>query len=400
MPTYAWKGRTRTGQTKEGVMVAPNKAQVIANLRRQQIMVTRVTERGKEVALPRLTGGVKQKELAVMTRQLSFMIDAGLPLNQCFEILASQQENKTFQRILYTVRDDIEAGSSLADALRSHPKVFNNLYCNMVAAGEAGGILDTILQRLSTYIEKAVKLKGAIRSAMMYPIAVIAISILVIIILLWKVIPTFAALFAGLGAELPLPTRITIALSTFLGNYILFIIGGLVALALAFRAYYHTYSGRRRVDGTLLKLPVIGQILRKIAIARFCRTLGTLVSSGVPILDAMEITAKTAGNAVIEDGVILARKNIEEGKTIADPLRETGLFPPMVTHMISVGEQTGELDAMVNKVADFYEDEVDTAISGMLSLMEPLIILFLGVTVGFIVVSMYMPMFTLLGKLQ
>jgi type IV pilus assembly protein PilC len=400
MPNYAWKGRSRTGQTKEGVMVAPNKAQVISNLRRQQIMVTTVTERGKEIALPRLIGAVKQKELAVMTRQLSFMIDAGLPLNQCFEILASQQDNKTFQRILYTVRDDIEAGSSLADSLRSHPKVYNDLYCNMVSAGEAGGILDTILNRLATYIEKAVKLKSAIRSAMMYPIAVIGISIMVIIILLWKVIPTFAALFAGLGAELPAPTRLTIALSNFLGNYFIFIIGGLIALGFSFRSYYHTYNGRRRVDGALLKLPILGAVLRKIAIARFCRTLGTLVSSGVPILDAMDITAKTSGNAVIEDGILLSRKNIEEGKTIADPLRETGLFPPMVTHMISVGEQTGELDAMVNKVAEFYEDEVDTSIASMLSLMEPLIIVFLGATVGFIVVSMYMPMFSLLGKIQ
>jgi type IV pilus assembly protein PilC len=396
MANFAWKGRTTAGQVREGVMVAASKMEVIANLRRQRIMPTSVTEKGKEVALPKLRGGVSQKELAVFTRQLSFMIDAGLPLNQCFEILGSQQENKTFQKVLFQVRQDIEAGSSLTDGLKQHPKVFNELYTNMISAGEAGGILDTVLQRLSIQIEKNVKLKRAIRSAMIYPVAVISIAILVVIIILWKVIPTFAALFEGLGAELPLPTRITVALSTFLGNYFIYIVGVMVIAAFAVRYYYHTYRGRR--DKLILKVPVLGVVMRKIAISRFCRTLGTLISSGVPILDAMEITAKTSGNAIIEDGILGARKSIEEGKTIADPLRDTNLFPGMVIHMISVGEQTGELDAMVSKVADFYEDEVDAAIANLLSLLEPLIILFLGAAIGGIVISMYMPMFSLLQK--
>jgi type IV pilus assembly protein PilC len=399
MANFAWKGRTTTGQVREGVMVAASKMEVIANLRRQRIMPTSVTEKGKEVALPKLRGGVSQKELAVFTRQLSFMIDAGLPLNQCFEILGSQQENKTFQKVLFQVRQDIEAGSSLTDGLKQHPKVFNELYTNMISAGEAGGILDTVLQRLSIQIEKNVKLKRAIRSAMVYPVAVISIAIIVIIIILWKVIPTFAALFEGLGAELPLPTRITVALSTFLGNYILYIAAVMVVAAFAIRYYYHTYRGQRVIDKLILKIPVLGMVMRKIAIARFCRTLGTLISSGVPILDAMEITAKTSGNAIIEDGILGARKSIEEGKTIADPLRDTNLFPGMVIHMISVGEQTGELDAMVSKVADFYEDEVDAAIANLLSLLEPIMIVFLGATIGGIVVSMYMPMFSLLQKI-
>lgn len=399
MANFAWKGRTTAGQIREGVMVAASKMEVIANLRRQRIMPTSVTEKGKEVALPKLRGGVSQKELAVFTRQLSFMIDAGLPLNQCFEILGSQQENKTFQKVLFQVRQDIEAGSSLTDGLKQHPKVFNELYTNMISAGEAGGILDTVLQRLSIQIEKNVKLKRAIRSAMVYPVAVISIAILVVIIILWKVIPTFAALFEGLGAELPLPTRITVALSNFLGNYFIYIVGIMVIAAFAIRYYYHTYRGRRVIDKLILKIPVLGIVMRKIAISRFCRTLGTLISSGVPILDAMEITAKTSGNAIIEDGILGARKSIEEGKTIADPLRDTNLFPGMVIHMISVGEQTGELDAMVSKVADFYEDEVDAAIANLLSLLEPIIILFLGATIGGIVVSMYMPMFSLLQKI-
>jgi len=399
MPNFAWKGRSSSGQIREGVMVAVNKMEVISNLRRQRIMPTSVTEKGKEVALPKLRGGVSQKELAVFTRQLSFMIDAGLPLNQCFEILGSQQENKTFQKVLFQVRQDIEGGSSLTDALRQHPKVFDALYCNMISAGEAGGILDTVLQRLSVQIEKAVKLKRAVKSAMVYPVAVITIAIIVVIVILWKVIPTFAALFEGLGAQLPLPTRITIAISEFLGNYILYLLGVLVILFFALRYYYGTYRGRRVIDKITLKIPVLGMVMRKIAIARFCRTLGTLISSGVPILDAMEITAKTSGNAIIEDGILSARKSVEEGKTIADPLRDTNLFPGMVIHMISVGEQTGELDAMVSKVADFYEDEVDASIANLLALLEPIMIVFLGATIGGIVISMYMPMFSLIQQL-
>ena len=398
MPTFEWKGR-RGDKIEGGVIVAENKEAVRARLRRQQIIVTKVKEQGKEIAFPLLRGGVSHKELAVFTRQFSVMIDAGLPLVQCIEILGTQSENKVFQKVLLQVRQDVESGATLADSMRKHPKVFDELYSNMIAAGEAGGILDTILQRLATYIEKAVKLRRAVRSAMIYPTAVITIAALVVSIILWKVIPTFAALFAGLGAELPLPTRIVIALSNFLGRYFLLIVFVLAATIYAIKRYHGTYKGRRVIDGLLLKAPVLGLVLRKIAVARFCRTLATLVSSGVPILEALEITAKTAGNAVVEDAIMATRKSIEEGKTIAEPLKDTEVFPPMVVHMIAVGEQTGALDAMLSKIADFYEEEVDAAVENMLTLLEPIMILFLGIVIGGIVISMYLPMFDLLGKI-
>ncbi|HEX4825182.1 MAG TPA: type II secretion system F family protein [Candidatus Polarisedimenticolaceae bacterium] len=400
MPNFAWKGRTRAGKMQEGVLVADNKDAVIAVLRKQQIMVTGVTEKGKEFALPKMGGSISRKEIAIFTRQFSVMIDAGLPLVQCLEILGSQQENRVFQKILFEVRQDVESGATLADALRKHPKAFDDLYCNMVAAGEAGGILDTILQRLSQYIEKIVKLRSAVRSAMVYPVAVITIAIAVVWIILWKVIPTFATLFAGLGAQLPLPTRITIALSKFIGAWwwLVFLMIGLGCYAI-FR-YHKTYQGKRVLDKILLKLPVLGQVLKKIAVARFCRTLGTLVSSGVPILDGLEITARTAGNAIVEDAIMATRKSIEEGKTIAEPLRGHDVFPPMVVQMVAVGEQTGALETMLNKIADFYEDEVDEATANLLALLEPIMICFLGVVIGGIVISMYMPMFDLINKIN
>lgn len=398
MPTFEWKGR-RGDKIEGGVLVAENKEAVRTRLRRQQIVVTQVREQGKEIAFPLLRGGVSQKELAIFTRQFSVMIDAGLPLVQCIEILSTQADNKVFQKVLMQVRQDVESGATLADSMRKHPRVFDDLYCNMIAAGEAGGILDTILQRLANYIEKAVKLRRAVRSAMIYPAAVLSIAALVVMIILWKVIPTFAALFAGLGAELPLPTRIVIALSNFVGRYILLLVVLFVALLYAIKKYHDTYKGRRVIDGLLLKIPIIGVVLRKIAVARFCRTLATLVSSGVPILEALEITAKTSGNAIIEDAIMATRKSIEEGKTISEPLKDTDVFPPMVVHMIAVGEQTGALDAMLSKIADFYEDEVDAAVENMLTLMEPVMILFLGIIIGGIVVSMYLPMFSLLSKI-
>jgi type IV pilus assembly protein PilC len=399
MPNYAWKGRTRAGKTQEGVLVAENKDAAIAMLRKQQLTVTAVTEKGKEFALPKMGGGISQKEIAVFTRQFSVMIDAGLPLVQCLEILGSQQDNRVFQKILFEVRQDIESGATLADSLRKHPKAFDDLYCNMVAAGETGGILDTILQRLSQYIEKIVKLRAAVRSAMVYPVAVILIAIGVVWIILWKVIPTFATLFAGLGAQLPLPTRITIALSKFIGAWwwMIFATIGLTVFAVA--RFHKTYKGRRIIDGLLLKMPVLGNVLRKIAVARFCRTLGTLVSSGVPILEALEITAKTAGNAVVEDAIMETRKSIEQGKTIAEPLKATSVFPSMVVQMVAVGEQTGALETMLNKIADFYEDEVDEATANLLALLEPIMICFLGIVIGGIVISMYMPMFDLINKI-
>lgn len=400
MPQFEWSGTKRSGEIVSGVMTADNKDTVIQNLRKQQIIATKVKEKGKEFALPKFGGGVKTKELAVFTRQFSVMIDAGLPITQCLEILASQQENKFFQKVLFTVREDVEAGANLSDALRKHPKVFDDLYCNLVAAGEAGGILDTILQRLSIYIEKNVKLKAAVKSAMIYPVVVVVVAILIVAIIMWKVIPTFASLFAGLGARLPAPTRIVIAISRFLGSW-WYIIGISIAIVIvAIRTYYATSGGRYNIDKLLLKLPVLGIVLKKIAVARFCRTLGTLVSSGVPILEGLEITAKTAGNAVVEEAIMKTRKAVEEGKTIVEPLQATGLFPGMVTQMIGVGESTGALDAMLSKIADFYEDEVDEAIANLMSLLEPIIIVFLGTTIGGIVIAMYMPLFTLIQQIQ
>ena len=399
MPNYAWKGRNRAGMVQEGVLVADSKDVALASLRRQNIVVTGIRERGKEISLSKMGRKVPPKTLAVFTRQFSVMIDAGLPLVQCLEILANQQEHKSFQRILLQVRQDVEAGSTLADAMRRHPKAFDNLYVNMIAAGEAGGILDVILQRLSVYIEKSVKLRSQVRAALIYPVAVICIAAIVVAVILLKVIPTFAALFTSLGAELPLPTRVVIASSNFLARYWWGFVLAIGAAVFAFRRYYATYRGRRVVDGALLKAPIIGMILRKIAVARFCRTLATLTSSGVPILEALDITARTSGNAIVEDAIIEVRKNVEGGKTIVEPLRESGVFPNMVVQMIGVGEQTGALDAMLNKIADFYEDEVDVAVAGLVKLLEPVMIFILGVVIGGIVIAMYLPMFTLINKI-
>jgi type IV pilus assembly protein PilC len=400
MPAFVWKGKTREGKAVSGERVAENKEAVMALLRREQILVASVKEKGKELALPKLGGGVPSKDLAIFVRQFSVMIDAGLPLVQCLEILGAQQENKNFARILTTTRMDVEGGASLADAMRKHPKAFDDLFTNMIAAGEAGGILDTILKRLATYIEKAVKLKAQVKGAMVYPVAVICIAGLVIAVILWKVIPTFASMFAGLGAELPLPTRIVITMSNWFIRLLPFIIIGIILGVVLFRRYYATYGGRRVVDRFILKLPILGIIMQKISVARFCRTLSTLISSGVPILDGLEITARTAGNAIIEDAIMAVRKAVESGLTVAQPLKESGVFPPMVVQMIGVGEQTGALDNMLSKIADFYEEEVDQAVANLLTLMEPVMILFLGITVGGIVISMYLPLFDLISKLS
>jgi type IV pilus assembly protein PilC len=400
MPSYEWKGRGRNGQDQTGVLTADSKDAVIAALRRQQVIVTAVKEKGKEIALPKWGGGVPAQLVAIFTRQFSVMIDAGLPLVQCLEILAGQQEHKVFKRALITIRQDVESGSNLADSMRKHPKIFNDLYTNMVAAGEAGGILDTILQRLAQYIEKSVKLNAQVKSAMIYPVAVISIAVIVVTIILWKVIPVFAALFKGLGAELPLPTKVVISLSNFIADY-WWLIGLVVTGTIIFLKRYHdTYKGKRVLDGILLKAPIIGLLMRKIAVARFCRTLSTLTSSGVPILDGLTITARTAGNSIIEDGIMATRKSVEEGKTISEPLGDTDVFPSMVVQMIAVGEQTGALDTMLSKIADFYEDEVDIAVAGLMKLLEPVLIAFLGVAIGGIVIAMYMPMFTLIGQMQ
>ena len=399
MPSFEWKGRDRGGRPQGGVLVADSKDSVLAVLRRQQIVPITVKEKGKEIALPKLRRGINEKTLAVFTRQFSVMIDAGLPLVQCLQILGEQQDNKAFQRVLLQVREDVESGSSLANAMKKHPQAFNELYVNMVAAGEAGGILDTILQRLASYIEKAARLKAQVKSAMIYPVAVISIAALVVYVILWKVIPVFAALFSSLGADLPLPTRIVVALSKFVGRFWWLIVGLLVAGSFALRRYYATEQGRLVIDGLLLKMPILGVVLRKIAVARFCRTLGTLLSAGVPVLESLEITARTSGNAVLERAILEVRKQVEEGKNLADPLRGTNQFPPMVVQMISVGEATGAMDTMLGKIAEFYEEEVDVAVAGMMKLIEPILIFFLGVVIGGIVIAMYLPMFSLISKI-
>ncbi|TFG38822.1 MAG: type II secretion system F family protein [Candidatus Aminicenantes bacterium] len=399
MPSYEWKGRDRNGATQTGVLIGDSKDAVIAALRRQQIVVTTVKEKGKEIALPKFGGGIKSKDIAVFTRQFSVMIDAGLPLVQCLDILGQQQENKSFQKIILQIRQDVEGGSSLAEAMRKHPQAFDDLYVNMVAAGEAGGILDTILQRLATYIEKTVKLKSQVKSALVYPASVVTIAVVVVYVILWKVIPVFATLFEGLGGQLPFLTQMVVNLSRFIGNFwwliAIVVFGGVFAI----KQYYATDAGRYQIDKIMLKTPVLGLLIRKIAVARFCRTLGTLLSSGVAILEALDITARTAGNAVIEEAILRVRKEVEEGKTIAEPLTRSEQFPPMVCQMINVGEQTGAMDTMLSKIADFYEDEVDSAVEGMMSLIEPVIIAFLGVVIGTIVVAMYLPMFTLISQI-
>lgn len=402
MPTFAFSGRTRGGETISGERVGDTIESVTAALRRDQILVTKINAvAAKAAAAPRKAKAksVNPKNLAVFTRQFSVMIDAGLPLVQCLDILGNQEEDKNFSAVILATRSDVEGGASLADAMKRHPKTFDPLFTNMIAAGEAGGILDTILKRLATYIEKAVKLKAQVKSAMIYPIAIIVIAGLVVTVILWKVIPTFATLFAGLGAELPLLTRIVIAMSNMLVKFMPIIIVMLGLLAYAFKMYYATEGGRRVVDGTVLKLPVLGPIMRKIAVARFCRTLSTLMTSGVPILDGLEITAKTAGNAIIEDALFETRRSIERGETVAAPLKSTGVFPGMVVQMIGVGEATGALDTMLAKIAEFYEEEVDTAVAGLLTLLEPVMIAFLGIVVGGIVVAMYLPIFGLISKL-
>jgi type IV pilus assembly protein PilC len=406
MATFAFSGRTRSGENVSGERIGDTMDAVMAALRREQIQVTKIqptqakTGAGAVGAARKLKArSVPAKNLAVFTRQFSVMIDAGLPLVQCLDILGNQEEHKYFAQVILATRSDVEGGMSLAEAMKRHPKCFDALFCNMIAAGEAGGILDTILKRLATYIEKAVKLKGQVKAAMIYPIAVITIACLVIGVILWKVIPTFASLFAGLGAELPLPTRIVIGLSNNLVRFMPFILVGMFGIGWGFKAYYGTEKGRHVIDAITLKMPILGPILRKIAVARFCRTLSTLMASGVPILDGLDITARTSGNAIIEEAILTTRKSIERGETIAAPLKETGVFPGMVVQMIGVGEATGALDTMLGKIADFYEEEVDVAVEGLLTLLEPVMIAFLGGAVGGIVIAMYMPIFDLISKL-
>ena len=401
MPTFAYAGRTRGGQDVSGERVADNMDAAVAMLRREQIQVTKITPAKAKSTAGTAKGGKKvaAKSLAIFTRQFSVMIDAGLPLVQCLDILGTQEEDKGFAGVILATRTDVEGGMSLADAMKRYPRTFDPLFTNMIAAGEAGGILDTILKRLATYIEKNVKLQGEVKSAMIYPIAVIVIAGIIVGVILWKVIPTFAAMFESLGATLPAPTRFVIWLSNNLIRFGLPLIGLAALGGWAFKQWYATSGGQHVVDAVMLKAPILGDILRKNAVARFCRTLSTLISSGVPILDGLEITARTSGNIIVEDAIMSTRKSIERGETIAAPLKETKVFPPMVVQMISVGEATGALDTMLSKIADFYEEEVETAVAGLLTLLEPVMIAVLGVVVGGIVIAMYMPIFDLISKL-
>jgi len=401
MPVFEFKGRRYgNGLPVAGEKVAQSKQTVAALLRSEQIMPISIKEKGKELALPKFRAKVKDRELAVFTKQFSVMIDAGLPLVQCLDIMATQQENRTFQNVLFQVRNDVESGSTLADAMARHPKIFSKLFVNMIAAGEAGGILDVILQRMTVFIEKIMKLKRSLRSASIYPSIILTVAIGVVTIILLFVIPVFATLFEGLGADLPLPTLLVIRMSNFLGQFFIFIFVALLLAVFGLRYYYKTEGGRLVIDKFLLAVPVFGTVLKKIAVARFSRTLSTLLISGIPILEGLDITARTAGNKVIELALMRTRKTVEEGKTIVEPLRQAGIFPPMVIQMVGVGEQTGELDQMLTKVADYYDEEADRAIANFLTLLEPMLIVFLGVVVGGIVISMYLPLFTMIAKLS
>ncbi len=400
MPVFTFSGKNASGQKVSGERVAVNKQVLISQLRRERITTGSIREKGKEFSLPTFgSGKVKTKDIAIFFRQFSVMIDAGLPLVQCLEILAANQENPAFQKTLNGVRTTVEGGSTLANAMRQYPKVFDDLTTNMMDAGETGGILDIILQRLAQYVEKAVKLRSAVKSALIYPVAVVSIAILIVGALLKWVVPIFANLFVGLGVTLPLPTRIVVGLSTFVGQFWWFFIVGAVAIVFGIKQVRKHPRGRYYFDYMLLKLPVLGLLLRKIAVARFTRTLGTLITSGVPILEGLAITAKTSGNAVLEEALMKVRKAIEEGRTIVDPLKECGVFPNMVTQMIGVGEATGAMDSMLQKIADFYEDEVDSATRDMLAMLEPIIIGVLGISIGGIVISLYLPLFSMIAKL-
>ena len=401
MPDYVWRGVNRKGKKKKGEMEADSENFVRLTLRRQGIEPTKIKPKPKDVFenVKFLQPKVTEKDIVVMTRQFATMIDAGLPLVQCLEILFSQQENKTFKRILKNIKEDVEEGSTFADALKQHPEVFDDLFVNLVAAGEIGGILDIILNRLAAYIEKAAKLKKKVKGAMTYPIVVMVIAVLVVAVILIFVIPVFQSMFADFGKALPVPTQIVVAMSHFVKNYILYIIVGFVLLIFAFRRFYKTEKGRALVDKVVLQIPVFGMLLRKVAVAKFTRTLGTMISSGVPILDSLDIVAATAGNMTIEEAIRETRQSISEGRTIAEPLADSEVFPSMVVQMISVGEATGALDTMLGKIADFYDDEVDAAVDALTAMLEPFMMVFLGGTIGGLVVSMYLPIFQMAGAM-
>jgi type IV pilus assembly protein PilC len=397
---FQWEARTRSGETKKGVMEAESEEAVHNKLKLQLLQPVLVKKQPKQFSLQFGTG-VKTSDIVIFTRLFATMIDAGLPIVQCLDILSSQSDNKRFGKVLMSVKMGVEGGLTLSDSMKKHPKIFDQLFINLVAAGEAGGILDTILQRLSVYMEKSMKLKRRVKGAMTYPISVLGIAGIVVTILLTKVVPVFEKMFKDFGGgKLPAPTQFVIDASNAMVTFLPFIIGGLIVSAVSFKMILRTKKGRTAFDGMLLKLPVLGPVLRKVVVARFTRTMGTLLGSGVPILDAMEIVARTAGNTVVQDGIMFVRAKISEGKDLATPLMETGLMPPMVVQMIAVGEQTGALDAMLSKIADFYEEEVDVAIAAMTSLIEPAMMVFLGGVIGGLVIAMYMPIFEMAGNIK
>jgi type IV pilus assembly protein PilC len=402
MAVFKYTGKTRGGAIQKGEIEANDRNAAMAVLRQKQILVTSIRARSKdiEIKLPGFGGGIKEKDIVIFTRQMATMIDAGLPLVQCLDILSRQSLNKQFATTIGKVKTDVESGDTFADALRKHPKVFNDFFTNMVEAGEAGGILDTILSRLAVYMEKARALKGRVKGAMVYPAAIISIAILVIVFLMIFVIPVFAEMFESFGGTLPAPTRLIMQLSDFTRAYILYVIPAVAVGIYFFKRFYRTDKGKLLVDSFMLKMPVVGPLIQKVAVAKFTRTLGTLVSSGVPIIDGLQITARTAGNKVVENAVLAIIGSIKEGQTIAEPLSKQNIFPPMVVQMIEVGENSGALDMMLNKIADFYDEEVDTAVAGLTSLMEPALMVFLGTTIGFVVVAMYLPIFKMAGAIE
>ena len=401
MPVFVWEGKTAQGKVLKGEMEAQNQQAVLARLRSQRIqpVPTRVREKGKglerEITIPGLRSKVKSRDLMIFTRQFATMIDAGLPIVQGLDILTQQTENKVFRTTIRTIKQDVEGGSTLAEALKKHPKVFDDLYVNMVAAGEVGGVLNAILNRIALFIEKATKLKRKVKGAMIYPCTIVVVATVVVSILLLYVIPVFGELYGSVGKALPLPTQITINISNWFRAYIIYISGAVAALIVAVRLYYKTERGKLMIDGFLLRVPVVGDLIRKVAVARFAQNMSVLLSSGVPILDGLAITAKTAGNKVVEQAVMKCRVSISQGRTVAEPLAESKIFPPMVCQMVAIGENTGSLDTLLKKVADFYEEEVDDAVANLTSLMEPIIMIVLGVIIGGLVISMYLPIFQL-----
>lgn len=402
MPVYRWSGVNRAGKKVKGEMEAPDQEAVRIVLRRQRIEPAKIKEAPKDIFenVAFLKPKVTEKDVVLFTRQFATMIDAGLPLVQCLDILANQTDNRTFKQMLKQIKSDVESGSTFADALKKHPKTFDELFVNLIAAGEVGGILDTILNRLAAYIEKAMKLKKKVKGAMVYPIVVLVVAVAVVAVLLLFVIPIFKKMFEDMGGGLPTPTQMVIDFSDWVQSYILFIGAVVIGLTIAFNRFYATRKGRALVDDLMLRIPVIGDLIRKVAVARFTRTLGTMIQSGVPLLDGLDIVARTAGNKTVEAAILKTRASIAEGRTIADPLAESGVFPSMVVQMIAVGESTGALDAMLTKIADFYDEEVDAAVEALTSLIEPFLMIFLGGTIGGLVIAMYLPIFKLAGTVD